>query len=141
MGSPMMAQRQRENLNSQRGRPLRRALRANQKRLCAVGGAFQNARDLAHVVFVPKVEKGSSPQFAAEHRIGATADDPEWETILEREFEDAGVGQHAPDCAGFDIVALRRATRAAQSVPIGEKLLAGSKLQDVPRFLAPPVPE
>ena len=125
----MMPQRQQEHLEIDRRHAFGAAAGANKERLRAIRGAFQHPRDFRRVIAPPDLEERRAAQLAAEQRIGAAADDAKRESVSGGKFQNESVGEHAANGARFDVVALRSAARAAQSVPISEELQAWREFQ------------
>ena len=106
----------------------RRGGGADQERLRLVGERDDDLGDLGAVGLAPQIEERLAAQLAQEQGVGAGADDPQRESGRRVEFENERVGENAADRARIDVVALRRAARAAQRVPIGEQFPARGEL-------------
>ena len=128
MGQSMMAKGQQNDLDVHSIKTGRPGLGADEESLRFVGDAMKNRIEFFAIGVAPQVEKRKAPQLLEEKRIGPRAGDPKRKAALIVEIEHERVGQHAADRAGVDIVALGRAARAPQSVPVGIEFHRDSEL-------------
>ena len=109
MGQSMMTKGQENDLDVhglETGWP---RLGADEEGLRFVSDAMKDRIELFAIGVAPQLEKREASQLFEEKRIGPRTRDPKRKAALIVEIEDERVGQHAADCAGVDIVALRRA--------------------------------
>ena len=118
MGQSMMAKGKQNDLDVHSVKTGRPGLGADEECLRLVGDTMKNRIEFFAIGVAPQLEKRKAPQLLEEKRIGPRACDPKRKAAPAVEIEHERVGQHAADRAGVDIVALRRAARAPQLVPV-----------------------
>jgi hypothetical protein len=93
-----------------------------------VGDAMKHRIELLAISVAPKLEKGEAPELPQEDRIGPRSGDPERKPAPFVEIEHERIGKHAAYRARVDIVALGRAARSPELVPVRMELHGDGEL-------------
>jgi hypothetical protein len=128
MGQPVMAEGHENDLDVRCVKIGQPGLGADKECLRLVGDTMKNRIKLFAIGAAPQLQERKAPELLEEERVGPRACDSKWKAALGVEIEHERVGQHAADRAGVDIIALRGAARAPQSVSVGIEFDRGSEL-------------
>ena len=128
VGQSVVTKRQENGLDLHRPKAGRPGLGADEERLGFVGDAMKDRIELLALVVAPKLEKGEAPELLHKDRIRPRSGDPERKSAPLVEIEHERIGEHAADRAGIDVVALGRAARSPEPVPVRVELRGDGEL-------------